>query len=256
MADSQRDSRSGTENPGPFSSKAFIASAAFVAGIALLGAVIAVTGGPDESKRATAAPSASAPPPAAPAPGQGLPAGSPCPATGETNDRIPLDPPPAVTWSITDGFALPASRTAGPVQINGDVARCYAHNPVGALLAAVNITARAMSAKDWRAIADQQMVGDGKMNYITTRENYEKSQGTSAALRAGEHGQLAGFKYITYGTDTAVVDLVWRSPSGTLAAGPATLRWSGGDWKNEVTISAPPGKALDNLAGYIEWSGI
>lgn len=154
------------------------------------------------------------------------------------------------------GFALPATRTAGPAQVNGDVARCYAHTPLGALIASVQITARSMSAKDWRPIIDQQTTGDGKINYIQQRENFENSQGTSAAVGPDEHGQLAGFKFVTYNADTAVIELVWRAKSGALASGASTMRWTGGDWKTEIALSQAPSQQLDNLAGYIAWSGI
>ncbi|MGW2793580.1 hypothetical protein ACWC9H_27125 [Streptomyces sp. NPDC001251] len=258
MADPQRDAQNEPEKTGPFGSKWFIASAAFVAGVVLLGVLVAVRGGgsPGDSPARAAPPAPSTPASTASPSGPALPPGV-CPALTDTDSHIPLNPPTDnVTWSIVDGWALPASRTAGPAQVNGDVARCYAHTPVGALLASVQITARAMSAKDWRAIADQQMVGDGKANYISTRADFEKTQGTSAAVGPDEHGQLAAFKYVTYSPDTAVVELVWRAKTGALGAGAVTLRWDGGDWKNEVAISAPPAKQVDNLAGYIAWGGI
>lgn len=240
------------DQESPFKSRLFIGSAVFLAVVVLLGAFVVVQGGDDSSEDKA---SSSSPTPTAPAPSATADDGS-CPTLADKDTSVPVTAPKGVTWQLVDGFALPSSAAAGPGRVDGDVAHCYAHTPTGALIAAVQITGRQLSADDWESIVTKQCVGDGVDYYLNKRREIEKEEG-SQALAPDQHGQVAGFNFIAYDQNTAVVDLVWRDKSGGLGAGSVTMRWSGGDWKNEITRNpAAPGGPINSLAGYIAWSGV
>ncbi len=75
--------------------------------------------------------------------------------------------PAGVTWQLWQSVALPFSKAAGPQIVQGNVARCYAHTPTGALLAAVQIQYRLGISSNWRQIADTQiMPGPGRNVFI------------------------------------------------------------------------------------------
>ena len=52
------------------------------------------------------------------------------------SQAVPQYSPQGITWQLYQTVALPYSNTAGPMIVDGGVARCYAHDPLGALLAA------------------------------------------------------------------------------------------------------------------------
>ncbi|TLS45737.1 hypothetical protein FE633_13300 [Streptomyces montanus] len=236
----------------PSKSRLFIASGVFLALVVLLGGYAIYVGDGDTADKASSAPSTT---PKAPAPPAESDDGS-CPKLSDTDTSVSDNAPKGVTWELIDGFALPSSKTSGPGRVDGDVAHCYAHTPTGALIAAVQITGRQLSADDWESIVERQCVGDGKDYYLTKRRKVEQEEG-SQALSADQHGQVAGYRFITYDDRTAVVDIVWRDKNGGLGAGSATMKWSGSDWKNEITKTpAAPGGAIDSLAGYTAWSGV
>ncbi|WP_331718327.1 hypothetical protein [Streptomyces sp. NBC_00134] len=246
----------GTDEPNPLRGRLFIASGIFLAVVLLLGVYVVVNGnGNDNNDGRSGAQAQQTPSPSAsPSASDAVP-GSFCPKLSDKNTTVPTTAP-EVTWNLAQGFALPTSKASGPGRVEGDVAHCYAHTPVGALIAAVQITGRQLSATDWESIVERQCVGDGKDYYLNKRRAIEKKEG-SQALTADQHGQIAGFRFITYSADTAVVDLVWRAKDGSLGAGSATMKWAGGDWKNEITKTpAAPGGAIDNLAGYTAWGGV
>ncbi|TDC69803.1 hypothetical protein E1200_07215, partial [Actinomadura sp. GC306] len=72
-----------------------------------------------------------------------------CAAVG--NDQsIPSTAPNQVYWKRFEGVALPFSSSVGPLEVKGDVARCYEHTPRGALFAAVQISVRLDRSARWR----------------------------------------------------------------------------------------------------------
>ncbi len=192
------------------------------------------------------------------APGRaGAPAASPA-AAGSCDvppgqQAIPVSAPAGVTWRLYDTVALPFSAQAGPTVIKGDVARCYAHTPTGALLAAVQIAVRYSLAANWQAvIAAQVMPGTGRNVYAAERP------GADVTVQAGQFGQIAGFQFVTYTSALAVVQIVVQLPSGAMQATTMTVRWSGGDWRLQLQPDGSPGpnvQQVPNLAGFIPWAG-
>jgi hypothetical protein len=159
-----------------------------------------------------------------------------------------------VTWRLYDTVALPFSAQAGPTQINGDVARCYAHSPTGALLAAVQITVRYLLATNWRAVIAQQVLpGTGRNVYADQRS------GVNFTIQPGEFGQVAGFQFVTYTSPLAVIEIVIQLPSGGMQATTMTVQWSGGDWRLQLQPDGTPGpniQQVTSLTGFIPWGGV
>jgi len=167
---------------------------------------------------------------------------------------IPVSAPTGVTWELYDTVALPFSAQAGPTVITGDVARCYAHSPTGALLATAQIAVRYALAANWQAvIASQVMPGTGRNVYAAERP------GADVTIQAGEFGQFAGFQFVTYTSAIAVVQVVVQLPSGEMQATTMTVQWSDGDWRLQLQPDGSPGpnvQQVPNLTGFIPWAGV
>lgn len=233
----------------------FILSGAFLAAIAVMALIIAVDSGGDDSgskqPTPTAQPSSSG--------GQAAP-GAPGCAPTDTSQQIPASAPSGVSWQVYKGMVMPVSAAAGPLVVNGDVARCYARTPTGALIAATQIGFRYAVADNWRAVAAQLIDGPGKTVW---RQNRSASPHPSAPQQ-GEVGQIAGYRFLTYSPDVAVIQLAYRnsirnSDLPSFFAGSYSLRWQGGDWRLQLqpsgtaSIEAPNTESLD---GYTPWGGV
>ena len=177
---------------------------------------------------------------------------------------VPTTAPSEITWTLWRTAALPSSPTAGPMVVQGDLARCYAHSPLGALIAAVQIYARwqlVMSNQEWRSIAYGQMVPSaGRQIVIADMKAEAKADpaGLAAPTPPGDFAQIAAFQFLSYTPDSTVIDIV-VTKAGQYVVGPITLAWSDGDWKIAVlpagTITGPA-QVISSTAGYIAWSGV
>jgi len=172
-------------------------------------------------------------------------------------DQTPPTSPPPVTWKLFGRVALPESASAGPRSIQGSVASGYARNPVGALIAATQIETRALLAPgdSWRAVVEQQIVpGPGRDAYTAARARI-----TDVNTPDDRLGQVAGFRFVTYSPDTAVIQFVTRFPaSGRMQVTTSTVRWLG-DWKQELQpdgSSSPTVQPVTDLTGFVAWSGV
>ncbi len=166
--------------------------------------------------------------------------------------------PSGITWQLWQGIALPYSKMAGPEVIQGDVARCYAHSPLGALLATVQITSRFVVATDWQPIVYQQILPTaGREIVIKTEEAAAREPNTPSP--PGTYSQIAGFSFVTYTPQVVAIDLVERGENGAMAVGTYTVQWSDGDWKVVVQPNGqftPPVQQVSSLAGYVMWGGV
>lgn len=220
----------------------FLAAAGFLVFVVVIAALALVFfrhGGQTE----TSAPPAAAPPAR--------------PSTGDchlpdADQRIPQTAPQA-TWTVYSSVALPSSPTAGPAVVTGDVARCYAHTPVGALFAAPQIDIRSVEASDWRAVVDQQIVpGPGRDAYVKDHDagNIETNL---------QGGQFAGFKFVTYSPSQAVIEFAFHFPNGGYQTSTVTVIWSGTDWKLQLQPDgqdSPTYQTISSLDGFVRWGGL
>lgn len=229
----------------------FVIAACFVTLVAALAVVVVVTATPGQGHK----------PPAATTPGST--ATQPSAAGGQhgchltdTSQAIPDAPPADVTWTVYKTVAEPVSRSAGPGIVDaGGGARCFAHTPLGALIATWQIGTRFALADDWRTVTLQQvMPGPGRDIYMRRRAAV-----TDNSAQPGEYGQIAGFKFVTYTPQTAVIQIVSRFSDGSMQVSTMTVVWSGGDWKLQLTpdgSESPTVQPVSSLVGFVVWGGV
>ncbi|MFF5264571.1 hypothetical protein ACFY4C_37080 [Actinomadura viridis] len=228
----------------PYRNLAYVLGAGFLLAVAVLGAVVVVVTGRQDSAGETSPPP-SAPPSSAAAGG--------CRPT-DTSQQVPAVTPADVKWTLYKTVALPYSASAGPFVVDSEVARCYAHTPLGALVAGPQIWWRAGASPGWRKVLAHQLTG------TAAARNAYVSQCTGKCgkdIPAGTYGQFAGFKFIAYTPSTAVIEIVARLPSGRMNAFPLTLVWEG-DWKLQLKDdgrASPGARAVTTLDGYVRWGG-
>lgn len=192
------------------------------------------------------------------------PPGADRPCTGpESKDTaIPQHTPADLTWTSFGGMMLPASRMAGPAGIEGDVARCYAHTPLGALLASVQISSRLFLTPAWRSVVERSVVpGAERDQLVDQRGQAEKTHGTPRPPAAGRLLQIAGYQFVSYSGDTAVVKVLKGTPGaqGTPAQFKSvlyTMTWHDGDWKLRLAADGRDSfmvQELDSAAGFVPW---
>jgi hypothetical protein len=182
-------------------------------------------------------------------------------ATGTAEATAVETPPPDVSWALFDGIALPTSSTAGPTHVLGAVHAGFAHSPEGALIADTQIAVRylATPGTGWRDVLSEQVVpGPGVNAYSKARE----ASGLADVQRVDTAGvgQIVGFRFITYTSSVAVIQIVVRFPSsGQYQVATNTVDWLNGDWKLQLLpdgSSASTVQTINDLAGFVAWSGV
>jgi hypothetical protein len=191
-----------------------------------------------------------------------VPTTVPLPAAASAS-AVENQAPTDVKWQLYQGVALPFSATNGPSVVNGDVATGYAHNPEGALLAATQIGVRYLLGPDWQAVTATSVApGPGRDAYAALRQSQAPTGEAAMSATAptpGTYLQLAGYQFVTYTPQTAVVQLISQAPSGTNQVVTNTVTWSGGDWKLVLQAngsSSPTAQTVSSLAGFIVWGGV
>jgi hypothetical protein len=177
-----------------------------------------------------------------------------CPVDLPTAGRIPASPP-QVAWAIYRGVVVPSSEDHGPTVVEGGVARCYSHTPTGALIASVQIGARYVVAPDGVTVAREQTVaGKGQDALVAALE--ERGVVT---VTAGEMCQVAGYRFVTYAPEQAVIARAARCPDGSLQLTQLTLEWHDGDWRIVLLADgseSATASTLSDLSGMTPWSGV
>ncbi len=170
-------------------------------------------------------------------------------ATDDSSQSTPVRPPGDVTWSQLNGAPVPLSASAGPTMTSGPIQWCFAHTPMGAVMAA-NVIPRQMSGDSWAAVVDQQVVdGPGRDIFVAMRSSVPDSP-----VKYGG-GLLAGFMLLAYSPEIATVRVLIRSAQ-VQAATDYTVAWSGGDWKISALASGDlhtPISPVSGLDGFIMW---
>ncbi|MFD3482630.1 hypothetical protein [Streptomyces sp. NPDC058665] len=242
-----------SEPRSPWLRPGFVLAAAFIGFVAVVAGTVVLTS--DPAGQDDALPGSRPPADRATAPATSPPADDGrCPELADKRQELPTAAPRGVTWSLFGAVAVPASEGSGPAVAGDDVARCYARTPVGALLATSQISVRYLAADDWRKVTRVQTVGAGRDAYIAGRTEAERKSPTDPD--GGVHGQIAGFRFVTYDDSTAVVQTVWRFPDGALQAATTTVLWRDGDWRLEYPADPAPPIPVGSLAGYTEWGGV
>ncbi|WP_459645183.1 hypothetical protein [Kineococcus sp. NUM-3379] len=221
----------------------------FILSLALLLALLASTvflfvRGPQESVPTEATPPV---PSSAPA--------STGPSAAPLDQTVPTEAPADVTWDIWETVALPYSASAGPRRVEGDVASGYAHTPTGALIAGAQTAVRVRVAQDWEGVVNASVApGPGRDAWAATRGPL-----TLSRPKAGDLGQIAGFQFVSYTEEQAVIQLVSKFGNGQLLVVTTTLAWDGSDWRLVLTpegAQASNAQTIPSLVGFIPWGGI
>ncbi|GAA4788353.1 hypothetical protein [Streptomyces ziwulingensis] len=243
-----------TDEPrSPWLRGGFVLAAAFIGFVTVIAGAVVFTSdtAAPQDRAATPRPPADRAAAGEPSPSG---AGESCPELSDTRQDVPTAAPRNVTWALFGAVAVPTSEASGPAVAGKDVARCYAHTPVGALLAASQISVRYLAADDWRKVTRLQTVGAGRDAYVAARTEAEKAGSTDQD--GGAHGQIAGFRFVTYHPSTGVIETVWRFPDGRMQAATTTVLWQDGDWRLEYPADPVAPTPVGSLAGYAEWGGV
>lgn len=176
-------------------------------------------------------------------------------STAALDQTIPTETPSGVRWELWQTVALPYSQEAGPRSVTGDVATGFAHTPTGALIAATQTAVRYRVAQDWRSVLQASVEpGPGAEAWANLRAPL-----TLDPPQPGQLGQAAGFQFISYTPDRAVIQYVAKFANGTLQMTSNTVVWDGSDWKlvltddGGVSATAVP---IESLSGFIPWGGV
>jgi hypothetical protein len=231
------------ESPrSPWSRPSVLLSGAFLLGLVLLGVVVAATNDGSNPHKRTLSPRATA----AAGPGPQRPAGGAAACTLTAGSQvIPSTSPPAgTTWDQVGSMVVPqAAHVYGPERMRGVWNYCFAHDPSGALLAAMNFWAEGTAA-DATAV----------MRHLATGPVPRSALGQDRLDAAGPV-QLVGYKFGSYQPDEAQIFVALRGPQGKLGSVLTTMRWTGADWRFAVPATGTPAlQALTDLTGYVSWS--
>jgi hypothetical protein len=236
---SDRSSNKGSASPerSPWSRPSVLLSGAFLLALVLLGGVVAVLGG--GSSRGPANTTTTAARPAAPSAavstgGCSLPPGA---------QAVPATSPPQAQWGTVGSIQVPQNPTVyGPERSDGPWETCFARNPSGALLAAMNLWA------EGTAVSPSEL-------FQRLAVGAPKNLGSNEQLDSGGPIQFAGYRYDSYTPSDAQVAIVFQGPEGKLLAVVTSMVWRDGDWKYVFpTDGTPAMEVIADLTGYVQWS--
>ena len=162
------------------------------------------------------------------------------PGAEPTAPSVPVIDLSGVSWRSLQGYELPVSAQAGPRDTSGGLASGYADTPLGALLAAVNITART----SWQfgpgvfgPTVNRQVTGRFAAQLLAADQN-SWSQGAPESPAGTTGTRQVAFSFDEYAPAAASVNLVSGAPgAGDYAVTQVHLVWARGDWR----VVAPPG---------------
>ncbi|MDX2525486.1 hypothetical protein ACSCB1_18625 [Streptomyces europaeiscabiei] len=153
------------------------------------------------------------------------------PAGCRTDDRDQAKPtgaPRDFHWKANGTGLVPVSKAAGPLKYDGPVWSCFAHTPLGAVMAAHSITDH-LSYDGWRKVVDRQVVPGAGRDALIASRSQEADKSTTGSPDAGGY---AGFTVLSYDeTQATVMVLVRGMGDGGFGSASVTVRWRDGDWK-------------------------
>lgn len=177
--------------------------------------------------------------------------GSPSATAPLPNQTVP-DTAPQATWITVATLALPTSPTYGPKVNDGTVMAGYQHSPTGALFAVADNRVRFSLVPNWKA-ATLSAVADnpGRAAFIRNRTPY----GVLAAPTPGTFTQIAGYNFVSYKSDQAVIQVLSQAVDGSYTTLVTTAVWKENDWKISLSPSGdnPPVATAPSASGYVAW---
>ncbi|MEV5646076.1 hypothetical protein AB0L67_39205 [Streptomyces flaveolus] len=238
------------EESGPYwKQRSWQLSAGFLSLVALLGGFVALTSdGDGASAEASEGPLA----------GNSLqPDGRPqgCQTDDKTGDALPKEAPRDISWRTIGISRVPVSASAGPTRTTGPVHWCYAHTPVGAVLAATVIPSQ-LSGSGWKSVIRQQVVAGYGRDMFEFQRSTVQDIDSAAQTGGASVGSYSGFSVTSYSSQAANVSLLIKT-SQAYATTSIQLRWDGGDWKvvpgSDGSLHTPVTTVQDSPRGYLLW---
>ena len=224
----------------PWSRPGVLISGAFLLALILAGILVAVAGGGGHHTTHSTAQQ--------PAASTTTPSSNPTSSTACTlpagSQTIPsTSPPPGTQWATVGSMQVPqAPNLYGPQRTHGVFNTCFAHNPSGALLAALNLWAEGTAA-DPSQVFQKLAVGA------------PKNLGNNSRLDASGPVQLAGYKIRLLLARQATIAVVSKGAQGKLVATVTPMTWTGTDWKYIFPPNGTPSlQVIPDLTGYVPWS--
>ncbi|MFF2848452.1 hypothetical protein ACFVT5_19325 [Streptomyces sp. NPDC058001] len=241
------------EESGPFwKQRSWQLSAGFLGVVVVLSIVAALTSATDDTGDRARAAASVGPLSGATVMKNGRPEG--CDTDDSAGDTVPKAAPKNVSWRKLGVARVPVSSSAGPTRTEGVPWWCFAHTPIGAVLAA-HIIPSQMSGPHWRTATEQQVVSG------TGRDMFEFKRSVSQDVDPETSGvsvaTFAGYSVTSYTSKAATVRLLLRGEQG-YAATSIVLRWSGGDWKIQPTGNGSlhsSASSVTSAAGFTLWGG-
>nr|WP_198151452.1 hypothetical protein [Kibdelosporangium sp. MJ126-NF4] len=172
--------------------------------------------------------------------------------TDDSDNAIPKSAPPDVQWRVVEATRVPTSPSAGPKLLNGPLNYCFAHTPMGAVLAAHVIPAQ-LIGDGWRTVINQQLVpGLGRDIFESQRATVRDARAAAANVPT-----YLGFRIVSYTPDEAVVSLLIKNSMAAFSSTMVSMRWSDGDWKVQPGTVGDLHSDLDSVRNtdiFVKWS--
>jgi hypothetical protein len=176
-----------------------------------------------------------------------------CPASPQSS-ALPTALPVGLRWKGDGAIEVPISASDGPFRIQGDVQSCFAHSPMGAVIAAYDIFGSLLSPQGTTATALAGLApGHGRQVYLAGT----RAQGIPT-LTPGELVQPVGFRVMSYTPRRATIETLASASSQYFQTDQRTLVWSGGDWRLLLTPDGsigPDPQLAQSTAGFVLWGG-
>lgn len=158
-----------------------------------------------------------------------------------------------VQWEFVGTVQAPSVPEAGPGQIaDNGFRKCYAHSPIGALVAASNVLAMGTDPNLVQELNEELVAeGPGREAVLEDLEQNGVPRDDS-----GIRLSIAGYRLLGYGPDHARIDLAVKGSDGMIASVTTDLRWEAGDWKVELRPDGQhviPAARLADTVGYNPW---
>lgn len=227
-------SKKDDSEPGsPFASPSWIASAAFVGALLVVGIFVVAGALDDESPSSEGGAGVAAP--ACPEP----------PARTEDPDLA------FAQWDEVGVVFAPSLAEAGPAVVEADgFRRCFSPSESGAVVAAATYVAIGSGRPDLniRLASESTLPGRGREAAM--------AQADVASSRPGVAVQIVAYRVVRFATTDAEVAIAVRATDGRLILGSVPLRWADQDWK--LVVDPATGRyaeltPLQNLGGMTPW---
>ncbi|ULR52758.1 hypothetical protein [Streptomyces deccanensis] len=232
--------------------RGWILSAAFLLALLFMGVVGVALGGDGDTTRADDDPAPSPSPTATRSGGAGdtRPAGC---RTDDSDQKKPTAVPKDFRWRANGTTLVPVSKSAGPLKYDGPVWSCFAHTPMGAVLAVHSITDH-LGYAGWREVIERQVVpGQGRDALAASRAQEEDRRKSGKAEASG----YSGFAVLAYSEEAATVMVLVRGPNaGVYGTASVNVAWHEGDWKlapeSDGTIYSGVAQ-VSGTNGFVTW---